>query len=78
MSKARKLTLDKAFVITRLLDERYYNALGDAVKMGEAKGASEFEKLCVKADIPKNMISPTWKGLMAYEKESELVGSADW
>jgi hypothetical protein len=74
MSKGRELALDSAFVLARLLDKRYWDDVVEALDMSGTKGFERFEKACKSARIPKNMISPTWKGLIAYKKEEADLG----
>lgn len=61
----RALALDRAFVAGRLLGEKFYPRVMDALNDKE-KGLDSFHSVCVDAGIPKEMIHPLWNSLNTY------------
>lgn len=61
----RAVALDRAFIAGRLLGEKFYPRVMDALKDKE-KGPDIFQSVCIDAEIPKEMIHPLWNSLKLY------------
>jgi hypothetical protein len=73
----RAQALDRAFVMSRLLDQRYFPAVSEAIKKGR-EGEPLFKEVCEKAGIPNEMIIPIWKILLLIEKDRTVALAVDW
>jgi len=57
--KNREAALDWCFKVSRLLDERYFERVQDAL-LSEEKGEAAFRAVCLEAGLPKDMIDELW------------------
>jgi hypothetical protein len=73
----RAQALDRAFIMSRLLDQRYFPAVSEAIKKGR-EGEPLFKEVCEKAGIPHEMIIPIWKILLLIEKNRTIALAVDW
>jgi len=73
----RLLAVNKALIIGRLLDERYYSAVSAALRKGE-EGRDAFVKVCGDAGIPTEMITPIWDTLLLIQSNKQLEMGLDW
>ena len=73
--KNRAIALERAFVISRLLDSRYYSKVSDALKEKGEKGRKDFEAVCKEAGIPTEMIEPLHKALSSEAVTAKLAWS---
>lgn len=68
----RLAALEKAQMLSRLLDTKYFIDARDAVDKGKAtkgkQGETEFKKICAKAEVPDKMAKWIWSGLIAAEE----------
>ena len=66
----RAQALDCALVASRLLDEKYFADVSDALKNNKPE---VFRKICMTAEIPEDMIEPIWKGLLASMRAARMI-----
>lgn len=77
VDQERLVAVNKALIIGRLLDERYYPAVSEALRKGK-EGKDEFGKVCVAAGVPSEMIMPIWDALLLVQSNKELEMGLDW
>ena len=65
IDEKRAIALDRAFIASRLLDEKYFPRVMNALNKAE-KGEAIFKAICNDAGIPKEMQEPLWDGLQKY------------
>ena len=66
ISKERAAALDWALKANRLLDEKYFPTVQQAIMKGE-EGQAEFKDVCSAAGLPEDMIPTLWKMLMGAQ-----------
>jgi hypothetical protein len=64
VDSTRAIYLDYALISSRLLDEKYFDAVAEAVKK---KNPEAFGDICRKAEIPENMIHGLWNAALAAD-----------
>jgi hypothetical protein len=73
----RAQALDRALIMSRLLDRRYFPRVSEAIKKGK-EGETLFKEACNEAKIPPEMIGAIWKILLFIEKDRTIAAPVDW
>jgi hypothetical protein len=66
IDKNRAIALDQAFLASRLLDEKHFPKVMEALIEKNEKGPEIFKGLCSEAGIPPDMAGPLWESVKVY------------
>jgi hypothetical protein len=73
----RLLAINKALNILKLLDEKVFFDVSNAIIKGP-EGEPDFEVACEKGGVPSEMIGPLWRTLQFIEQDKAIDGIIDW